>query len=587
MDLVIPRGGEALIRRVTEKATVPVIKHYKGVCHLYVDETADLAMAAEVVTNSKVQRPGTCNALEKLLVHSAVARGVPSHGAGEDAERGAARGRAGARHPSRHAAATEEDWYAEYLDLILTVKVVDGLEEAAAHIEKYGSSHTDGILSTRRRRHRAVRGHGGFRRGHGERLHPSERRRHLRPGRGDRHQHGQAARPRPHGPEGAHHVQVGAARQRRHPDVEGLADRGDMSKARIMVVEDEGVVALQIRESLESLGYAVPLVALTGEEAVEKLLETEPDLILMDIKLTGGLSGIEAAQKIRGIASTCPSSTSPPSPTRRPSNRPRLTEPYGYVLKPFDEKSLHAIIEMSLPKHRRAREARESGWWMSAVAESMTEAVLICDAQGVREVHQPVRRGAPRQETARRPGDAHARDRVPRGRGDALAPALPRDGAAPGGQEHDARQLPPRGRGGAGVPRGVHRVTAAQPRRDPVRNSVRLSKDRGEGADPGARPAGAGRAGASAETLPSSGDTVIRGLSFEWLFLPASFGGGDAVGYLRLDDDHAAFYALDVLGEGAALRAVLPAPADVPHPAFRQGRHPRGEDLRGAAAGGS
>ena len=147
VDLVIPRGGESLIRRVTEKATIPVLKHYKGVCHLYVDETADLAMAAEVVTNSKVQRPGTCNALEKLLVHKAVARQflpmVRDKMPGVEL-RGDVKSRA--ILPSVGKAA-EEDWYAEYLDLILTVKVVDGMEEAAAHIEKYGSSHTDGIIS--------------------------------------------------------------------------------------------------------------------------------------------------------------------------------------------------------------------------------------------------------------------------------------------------------------------------------------------------------------------------------------------------------------------------------------------------------
>ena len=147
VDLVIPRGGESLIRRVAQKATIPVLKHYKGVCHLYVDETADLAVAAEVVTNSKVQRPGTCNALEKLLVHQAVAKKflpmvrekMPSvELRGDEKSRAILPG---------IAAAKEEDWYAEYLDLILTVKVVTGVEEAAAHIEKYGSSHTDGILS--------------------------------------------------------------------------------------------------------------------------------------------------------------------------------------------------------------------------------------------------------------------------------------------------------------------------------------------------------------------------------------------------------------------------------------------------------
>ncbi len=147
VDLVIPRGGEALIRRVVEKATVPVIKHYKGVCHLYVDESADLAMAAGVVANSKVQRPATCNALETLLVHTAVAAEfLPMAKAamptvelrGDQSSRAILPG---------IAAASEEDWHAEYLDLVLAVKVVTGLPEAIAHIETYGSSHTDGIIA--------------------------------------------------------------------------------------------------------------------------------------------------------------------------------------------------------------------------------------------------------------------------------------------------------------------------------------------------------------------------------------------------------------------------------------------------------
>ena len=147
IDLVIPRGGEALIRRVVRNAAVPVIKHYKGVCHLYVDDTADLAMAAEVAVNSKVNRPGTCNALEKLLVHRSIAptflplvasRMPQVELRGDDATR--------AILPTA-LPATEEDWGAEYLDLILTVKVVDGLDEAVRHIERYSSSHTDGIIS--------------------------------------------------------------------------------------------------------------------------------------------------------------------------------------------------------------------------------------------------------------------------------------------------------------------------------------------------------------------------------------------------------------------------------------------------------
>jgi len=148
IDLVIPRGGEALIRRVAERSRVPVIKHYKGVCHLYVDASADLAMAVKVVVNSKVQRPGVCNALEKLLVHADVAAAfLPAlREAMPPVElRGCPRTLAilpGATP------AVESDWDEEYLDLVLAVRVVDGLDEACAHIERYGSSHTDGILAS-------------------------------------------------------------------------------------------------------------------------------------------------------------------------------------------------------------------------------------------------------------------------------------------------------------------------------------------------------------------------------------------------------------------------------------------------------
>jgi glutamate-5-semialdehyde dehydrogenase len=147
VDLVVPRGGESLIRRVTEKATVPVIKHYKGVCHLYVDPTADLPQAARVIANSKMQRPGTCNALEKVLVHQdAAAAFLPLMKAAMPGVEIRADARTAALLPGTTPAA-EEDWSTEYLDLVVAVKVVPGLEEAAAHIERYGSKHTDGICS--------------------------------------------------------------------------------------------------------------------------------------------------------------------------------------------------------------------------------------------------------------------------------------------------------------------------------------------------------------------------------------------------------------------------------------------------------
>jgi len=147
IDLCIPRGGEGLIRFVAEHARVPVIKHYKGVCHIYVQSTNDADASAAIVANAKVSRPGVCNAVETVLVDRSVAdrvipalvRAMPTvELRGDDAARALA--------PMR--AATEDDWYAEYLDLVLAVRVVDGLDAAIAHIEKYGSNHTESILTT-------------------------------------------------------------------------------------------------------------------------------------------------------------------------------------------------------------------------------------------------------------------------------------------------------------------------------------------------------------------------------------------------------------------------------------------------------
>jgi glutamate-5-semialdehyde dehydrogenase len=150
IDLCIPRGGEGLIRYVAEHARVPVIKHYKGVCHVYVHAAADPERALAIVENAKVQRPGVCNAVETVLIDRAIAPAfVPALVArlvprvelrGDEAVR--ALGGAAVRP------ATEDDWYAEYLDLILAVRVVDDLAAAVAHIERYGSSHTESIITT-------------------------------------------------------------------------------------------------------------------------------------------------------------------------------------------------------------------------------------------------------------------------------------------------------------------------------------------------------------------------------------------------------------------------------------------------------
>ncbi|HRO28574.1 MAG TPA: glutamate-5-semialdehyde dehydrogenase, partial [Luteimonas sp.] len=149
VDLAIPRGGEGLIRFVAEHARVPVIKHYKGVCHLFVDASADQDLALRLLVDGKVSRPSACNALETLLVHADVApaflprasralldRGVELRG--DDATR--------ALVPDL-AAATEEDYDTEYLDLVIAVRVVDSIDAAIAHVRRHGSDHTEVIAT--------------------------------------------------------------------------------------------------------------------------------------------------------------------------------------------------------------------------------------------------------------------------------------------------------------------------------------------------------------------------------------------------------------------------------------------------------
>jgi len=149
IDMIIPRGGEGLIRFVTENSRIPVIKHYKGVCHLFVDESADLEKAIDILVDGKISRPGVCNSLETLLVNRKIAetffpkvreklinKGVEIRGCLETA-----------KNLKGIKIATEEDYYAEFLSLILAVKVVENVDEAILHIKKYSSDHTEVIVT--------------------------------------------------------------------------------------------------------------------------------------------------------------------------------------------------------------------------------------------------------------------------------------------------------------------------------------------------------------------------------------------------------------------------------------------------------
>ncbi len=155
IDLCMPRGGESLIRAVTECSKVPVIKHYKGVCHVYVDADADLAMAEEIVFNAKCQRPGVCNAMETLLVDKTVApqflrsvlKRLKQVELRADEAALAILRPAAAETSSVIRPATEQDFFTEYNDCILNVRVVDGVQQAIDHINQYGSAHSDSIVT--------------------------------------------------------------------------------------------------------------------------------------------------------------------------------------------------------------------------------------------------------------------------------------------------------------------------------------------------------------------------------------------------------------------------------------------------------
>ena len=150
VDIIVPRGGEALIRFIAENSKIPVVKHYKGVCHVYVSEHADLNMAHHIAMNAKVQRPGVCNAMETLLVHrDSAMRFLPVLAndlkkAGVELRGDALTQKILKKDVKK---ATEEDWTTEYLDLILSIRIVDDLKQAIEHINHYGSHHSDAIVT--------------------------------------------------------------------------------------------------------------------------------------------------------------------------------------------------------------------------------------------------------------------------------------------------------------------------------------------------------------------------------------------------------------------------------------------------------
>ena len=216
VDVIVPRGGKSLVARVEAEARVPVFAHLEGVNHVYVDRTADLEMAKKIVLNAKMRRPGVCGAAETLLVDRAAAAtnlkplvemliDAGCEVRGDDAVQ---------KIDTRVKPASDEDWDTEYEDAIISAKVVDGLDEAIAHIHHHGSHHTDAIVTEDDRAAREVPQRGRFRDRAAQRLDAIRRRRRVRLRRRDRHCHRQIPRPRPGRRRATDELQISRSRHR-------------------------------------------------------------------------------------------------------------------------------------------------------------------------------------------------------------------------------------------------------------------------------------------------------------------------------------------------------------------------------------
>ena len=162
-----------------------------------------------------------------------------------------------------------------------------------------------------------------------------------------------------------------------------------MANAKILVVEDEGIVALEIQNGLKSLGYSVPAIASSGEEAIKKAEETNPDLVLMNIQLRGGINGIEAAEQIRERLNI-PVIYITGYADDQTLKRAKITEPFGYILKPFEQRELHSSIQMALYKHKIERKLKESEQWLATTLKSIGDAVISTDKKGFITFMNPV-----------------------------------------------------------------------------------------------------------------------------------------------------------------------------------------------------
>ena len=263
IDMIIPRGGASLHQFALDNATIPVITGGIGICHIYVDQSADPAKVIPIVHNAKVQRPTVCNALDTVLIHSDVAEELLPKIADDLAQAGVEL-RCEPRaleiligHPAARSAGPN-DFDTEFLSLVLAIKVVDSLDEAIDHIYHHSTHHSDAIITEDYSQRHALCGRGGLGRGVRQRQHPLHRRRPVWAGGRGGGQHPAAARPRPDGAEGADDVQVGGVWRRAS---EGVVPQGTARRYRHHVVALLGYLALTLLMTYplaRELGRAIP-----------------------------------------------------------------------------------------------------------------------------------------------------------------------------------------------------------------------------------------------------------------------------------------------------------------------------------------
>jgi PAS domain S-box-containing protein len=330
------------------------------------------------------------------------------------------------------------------------------------------------------------------------------------------------------------------------------------ARARIMVVEDEGLVGAEIREALQGLGYAVPVVASSGEEALAKLTETEPDLVLMDIQLKSDPDGIATARRMRALLDVPVVYLTAFSDTET-LEEAKHTEPYGYILKPFDERSLHATIQMALYRHSRTRGLLEGERWASAVAANMSDPVVICDPKGLVTFVNPAAETLFGRQRSEMVGEriAEALTVVDAETGGALVLPVSEPLAegrsvlrgncramSTGGAETPVEVSASPLRGAEGALFGILYVFRRTAERERLHALVLRELE--------------GLARIARRAAPPR-DSVVAGLRLDRLVHPAELSGGDLVGFADLGGGFVGFWGVDMIGQGvdAALSSLL------------------------------